>query len=746
MLRPAHIVLSAVLALVFVDSAAAWQRGPSPQPPSDARIAKSFARIFPKKHLSRLPLDDAVSARAWTNYLAGYDHDHVYFLESDIAAFRADEQGLDDYLMRGDSQFAYEVFEVFRQRVRNRNEYVDTLLTKGFNLDREEFYRWKRKDSPRPADETEWNEIWRRKIKNEYVRLLVEREQIGETNSTSKAIDAGNEDAAEPLSPSEVIRDRYRQFLTMISDSDSEWVLERYLSAFARAYDPHSTYMSPSSVENFNIEMKLSLVGIGALLRSEDGAAKVVRIIPGGPADRDKSETRLRPGDKIVAVAQGGGPSVNILHQPLYRIVKLIRGKKGTRVVLSVIPASDPSGLTTKKVALIRDEVKLEEQAAKFRIERATGSDTVQRQLAVITLPTFYFNMKAESPDDPHYRSSAHDVEKILKRVDRENAAGVLLDLRNNGGGSLIEAAQMAGLFIDRGPVVQVKEGGRIKVLTDRRSGVAYSRPLVVLVNRLSASASEILAGALQDYGRAVILGDSKTHGKGTVQTVLPLGRDERLGAVKITTASYYRVSGWSTQLKGILPDVVVPSAFDYMDLGEDSLPTAIGWSTVPQSRYSPVDDLSAVIRVLRDKSEDRRASDPRFAAYMRLLARIEAINEADKLPLQLTMRKELAKTERKLSELHRSLSSENKDGREEGEDDRPDFVLAECLRILADLVALREEGQRTAPLRSDGNDVRSAIGITLGPRSALRSMALLVPLAAAVVLSSWLFRRGHRQ
>ena len=690
-----------------------------------AEIAGGFARRIQREHLTRQVLNDAVACRAWTNYLFTLDFDRVHFLQSDIDGFKTSQTLLDDRLKDGDIDFAYEVFEVFKKRLRNRHRYVAELLEKGFDVDRQETYIWKRKDMPWPRDEAEWNETWRKKIKNEFIRRVVAKELEAEreaeriertpgdddrddpgvgrddatstdsTTSEPAVIDSDDEtepeDATRQLPPAEFILNRHKQILTVIEDSDPEWILERYLSAFAHAYDPHSLYMSPSAVEDFDIEMKLSLVGIGALLRSEDGAAKIVRVLPGGPADRDDREKRLRSGDKIIAVAQGDKDPVDVLHWSLRKIVRLIRGEKGTRVVLTVIPVSDPTGAVTKKVDLVRDEVKLEAQAAQGKTHQSEGSDGTIRKLGVIKLPAFYADMKSTAGKASDRRSSADDVEGILRDMKQQKVEGVLLDLRNNGGGSLLEAVRMTGLFISTGPTVQVEERYRLRVLPDMDPLLAYDGALVVLVNRLSASASEILAGALQDYGRAIIVGDSKTHGKGTVQTVMQIGRDRRLGAAKITSARYYRISGSSTQLKGISPDVVISSPWDFMETGEDRLSNPIPWSRVDTTGYLPIANLASVVPVLKEKSVNRRAGNSRFAAYSKLLERIDRMTRTRELSLNLDERRHLARTEQELLDLQNQFAGEEDSGDGEKKD-APDLVLDEALFILGELVDKHEE------------------------------------------------------
>jgi len=718
-----RIVRVAALALLL--PAAGLLAAPDPATSAEddlaSRIAQRFSRRIPSTHLMRLPMGDVVSGRAWTNFFTSLDFDHMYFLQADIDRFADRRTALDDHISAGDLSFAKEAFELFKQRVAERYTYVDGLLTNGFDLAIEEDYRWNRREAAWPATVEACNDLWRRKIKNEYLRQIVVRRLAEESRdepeaprevdpappAPSNGVDSAegvtdNDAAPAPppeLTPEEFIRKRYKQMLTMLQDSDGEWLLQKYLSAFAHAYDPHSDYMSASGVEDFDIEMKLSLIGIGALLRAEDGAAKVVRLIPGGPADMDVRDVRLRAGDKIIAVGQDSEPIVDVLHWPLNRIVALIRGKKGSRVVMTVIPASDPSGSSTKQVDLVRGEVKLEEQAADSNIRQIMDANGNTHTLGVIALPAFYASMGIRDVNHPEYRSASHDVHTILQELQAAEVEGVILDLRNNGGGSLMEAIHMTGLFIRTGPTVQVRERHSVRVLPDRDPAMAYAGPLVVLVNRLSASASEIVAGALQDYGRALIVGGKKTHGKGTVQTIVGLSRDRSLGSLRVTTASYYRISGGSTQLRGVTPDIIIPSPFDYMKLGEDALPNPIPWSAVMPTRFVPVADLDSVKPQLREASEARRAASPRFAAYQKLLDRVKAINDAEVLPLDLERRMALARAEKELAELQKSLMPERSGERDDDAADMADLVLEETLQILAEFAATKHA---TAALHSE--------------------------------------------
>jgi carboxyl-terminal processing protease len=682
------ILLGAAVAGGFVWAAARAPAGTEAAPSETARLV---ARNLPRWHLTQRPLDDRSAADALDRFLAFLDYDRSYFLAPDIERFEHAVTNLDNQLLAGDVSFAYEVYDVLLARVSNRVAFVDALLERGFDLDREESYTWKRKDAEWPADEPAWDDLWRRKIKNQYIAHLVNRQMAGNTNGATSADGAMEAPAgeAEPieeteapsdlrLSPEEAIRKSYRQYLSMRDDNRAEWPVDRYLNAFAKAYDPHTDYMSASQTEDFEIGMKLSLVGIGARLTSEDGAAKIDQLIPGGPAEKDG---RLKAGDKIIAVAQGDAEPVSILHWPLNKAVRLIRGEKNTRVVLSVIPASDPSGTAVVKIDLIRDEVKLEDQAAKASVREVPGADGQIRKLGVLILPDFYADVQPARGAEP--RSSAQDVRRLLQGLSTNRIDGLVLDLRNNGGGLLAEAVRMTGLFIERGPVVQVSDGRRSQVMSDSDPAVVYDKPLVVLVNRQTASASEILAGALQDYGRAIIVGDSKTHGKGTVQTLADLKAGQpALGKLKITTASFYRISGGSTQLRGITPDIVMPSSMDTLEIGEEFLPHALAWNRITPLTYRPVARLDELVPALRQRVEERRRGDPRYQTYLDLLGRLAERQKEPDVTLALEKRLEQARSEKELRDLLREKDAGQGD-------EQPDIMLNETLQILSDAIIL---------------------------------------------------------
>ncbi len=688
--RASFLRVSLVLAGLVAGTCAARAEPVAADTP--CRAAKLIARDLPRAHLSHRPCDDRVAAAALDNFLNALDFEHSYFLASDVAAFQKDATNLDDWLAAGNMEFAERVYGTLKARVENRLAYVDLLLTNGFDLATKEAYHWDRKEAPWPADEKEWDELWRQKVKNQYVgavvaRKMAEEDKLSRTNAPAgDEADAGtetNETADLKLTPEESIRKGYKQFLTMLNDNQAEWILDRYLTAFAQAYDPHSDYLSKENTEDFDIGMKLSLVGIGALLSSDEGAAKVERVIPGGPADKDG---RLKAGDKIIAVAQGEDPAVSIMHWPLTKAVRVIRGEKNTKVVLSIIPAADQSGSTVTKIDLIRDEVKLEDQAAKGEVREIADPKGEPRRIGVITLPEFYADIKGRRENGKEPRSSTRDVERVLRELQTNAVDGVVLDLRNNGGGLLAEAIDMTGLFINSGPVVQVSDGRGVQVLGDDDPDVTYKGPLVILVNRQTASASEILAGALQDYGRAVIVGDSKTHGKGTVQSMASLaGKDPSAGTLKATSASFYRIDGGSTQMKGISPDIVVPSVLDSMEVGEEYLPHAMPWTFTDSALYRQSPTIQRLLPDLRKMSEKRRAADPKFAAYEGMLERLAKRQKSKEISLNLDERLALARDEK---ELQKQLDADapktdKKDAKNQ------DLILNEALRICSDLATL---------------------------------------------------------
>ncbi|MCX6997848.1 MAG: carboxy terminal-processing peptidase [Kiritimatiellaeota bacterium] len=691
---------------------------PLAPPAEPCKPAMIVAAALPQLHVSHRTFDARVATNALALFLNALDFDHTYFLASDIAEFQQQGSQLADQLRAGDVRFAFDVFNRLQLRVTNRVAGVARLLERGFDLNTRDTYHWKRKEAPWPADEKAWDELWRKKIQNDYLARIATLKLAEEQKARQPRPGLfrwgrpkdqkpeADEDAADPkLTPREFILKRYRQFQTVLQDSDAEWLLQRYLVSFTMAYDPHSEYFSPSTEEDFDINMRLSLVGIGAVLTPDDGAVKVERLMPGGPAERDG---RLKPGDRIIAVAQGTNAPVDVLHWPLSKTVRLIRGQKNTTVMLTVIPAADLSQTKTRKIGLRREEIKLEEQRAKSEVRAVSVGPGVTRQLGIVTVPEFYADLKGQQQGQRDATSVARDIRKILGELNRSRVEGVVLDLRNNGGGSLEEAVTMTGEFIGSGPVVQVRQRDEVQILADTDPDIDYGGPLVLLVNRLSASASEILAAALQDYGRVIVVGDTKTHGKGTVQSLLPLGKPEdKLGALKVTTASFYRIAGGSTQLKGVTPDIVVPTTLDSMEIGEEYLPHALPWSVVDAAGFARQAALAPLIPELRRRSEARMAKDPQFDVHRQVLRRVADRLADQEISLNLKLRLAMAKADQELEKLQQQdegVSGSPDQGKDPGKANGPDKkkndpVLAETLRILSDLINLSATPQiaRTA-------------------------------------------------
>lgn len=707
------LALTLLLAPLFAE------REPLQPDPNASAITRMLVRRLPQQHMNGEPLSEGLARRTLDNYLRSLDFDRSVFLASDVMDFRRQAETLQEDLREGNIELAYHIFEVFRERAANRVDFVEELLENGMDTDREEEFVWRRRDAAWPVDPEEWDELWRKKITNEYVGHLISQHmrelEAGEENnndnpsgedvSGAEAPDDGENaeppeaDADGPdlsgvppvsmdLNPAERIRRRYEQFITVINGHDAEYVLQMFLGAFARSYDIHSGYMSPRATEDFDIQMRLSLTGIGAILTYEEGTAQIERLIKGGPAHLDG---RLQPGDKIIAVGQGEEEPVDILFWPLYRSVRLIRGEKGTTVRLHVIPASDPTGTLVRVIDLVRDEIKLEENAARSHVHELEHGESTFR-LGIIQLPDFYRDFRGD-------RSSAADVRALLEELNEEAVDGLVLDLRNNGGGSLQDAVEMTGYFIDSGPIVQVRSEQGISILSDPNRGTVFDKPLVVLVNRQSASASEILAAALQDYGRAVIVGDSKTHGKGSVQSLLPLDRrDESLGSLKVTTAAFYRVDGRSTQLKGVSPDVEIRSPADVMELGEEYLDNVLPWTWVRPTRFNIAGHLRETNEQLRERSAARLEENEEFQVYQQKIDRLAERVRRRNISLNFDSRLEVAMADRELDELQEDgmlLQPDNGEDVELDDEDtrqiRPerDLILREGLHILADLIEL---------------------------------------------------------
>ncbi len=675
-------------------------------------IAQRVVRQLSREHLSGERFGDRLSAVAWENLMNGVDPDRTLLTLEDLKRYEPMKDQIDDMLREGDLSFGYDVMHLIRERVMMRCDLIEELLAKPnpFDFTVDESYEWSRRKATRPANAEEQKKLWTASLKNEYLALMLSQELDAEEKAKAaedpKPKTEGSEEEEDSLleeemslPPAEVIAKRYRTLRSAYREMDSETVLQRYLSAVATAYDPHTDYMSPLNFEDFSMEMNLTLCGIGATLRYDDGMVRVEDLMPGAPAANDTRDIRLRKGDKIIGVGQGDEPIEDVMHKPLSRTVRKIRGPKGTKVVLKVIPASDKSGARTKIVDLIRDEIKLEEQAVTGHVEIFKAPDGEESRLGYVEIPAFYAGVIG-GDHGSGAASMTRDLLKFIRQFNSEHVDGLVIDLRNNGGGSLMEALMMTGLFV-HGPVVQVRDSRSVQVLPSR-GAVAFRKPIVVLINRNSASASEIVASALQDYGRAILVGDSKTHGKGTVQTVEGLGGDNAVyGADRVTTACFYRINGGTTQLRGVEPDIVIPSIYDALELGEDQLPGALPYSTVRRAYYMQTGDVQPFLPYLRKRSDERLKSDDQYTASQQLIDHIRAANADKRVPLQIDRRRERMRAERAVEKLQdEALKTPRQKKKAFSLENDP--VLREAFAILADYINLR--GGPSEPVNTEGD------------------------------------------
>lgn len=543
-------------------------------------------------HYLRKEINDALSSEVFDKYLESLDSQRMYFMRADIDALEINRYLLDEAIKRSDVQIAYQIFNLYQERMVERLLFlikeIDTrLLSYDFSTD--ESVELERKDAAWPKNQAEMDDLWRKRLKSSALAMLLNDKPLSEIK--------------------DVLGKRYRNRLKQTEQTKSEDVFQTYLNAFAGAFDPHTQYFSPRTSQNFNINMSLSLEGIGAVLQSEDDYTSVVRLVPAGPADKAGN---IKPAERIVSVGQGEkGPLIDVVGWRLDDVVELIRGPKGSIVRLEVLP-KEGDVTPARTVSIVRNTVQLEEQAAQKKLLTLQRNGHPYR-VGIIEVPTFYADFKAQSEGDTNYKSTTRDVAMLIEELKKDGVDALLIDLRNNGGGSLQEADSLTGLFIETGPTVQVKSARRsANVYSDNDSTIAWDGPMAVLVNRLSASASEIFAGAIQDYGRGLIVG-SQTFGKGTVQTLIPLHR----GQMKITAAKFYRISGQSTQHQGVLPDVSLPELYDTKLIGESSLDDALPWDMIQPAVYHRTGDFQNVLPQLRSLHDGRVAKDPDFA-YLR--------------------------------------------------------------------------------------------------------------------------------
>ena len=547
-------------------------------------------------HYHPAALDDALSERIYDRYLEALDRDRMFLLASDVAGFQPLRTKLDDALRERHIDPAFDMFNVYLKRVSDRTTFARAFLKTDMDFSTDETWDYDRKAAAYAADNAELDSLWRKRMKNDVLRLKL----------AGKDMDAIRETLGK----------RYANYESRARAIRGDDVFQIFMNAYTGAIEPHTGYMNPRTSENFNVSMRLSLEGIGAVLQINDEEVTVIRsVVPGGPASMSGD---IKAGHRIYAVGQGQeGPMVDVVGWRLDDVVELIRGKRGTWVRLDVLAADAGPDGEHQIAALQRDKIKLEEQAAKKSVIEVGEGDTAH-QIGVIDLPTFYQDFEGRRLDEPDYRSATRDVAKLLAELKQEKVDGIVIDLRNNGGGSLNEAIELTGLFIDTGPVVQVRDArGRVDVQRDTHPGTAWDGPLAVMVNRASASASEIFAGAIQDYGRGLIIGEP-TFGKGTVQNLVDLdmfvrGDDPGFGQLKITVAQFFRIEGGSTQNRGITPDIAFPVTLDAEDYGESTYDNALPWTRVDAADYTVQANFKPLLPLLEKRHETRAKDDQEF-------------------------------------------------------------------------------------------------------------------------------------
>ena len=634
--------------------------------------------LLSRYHYKNFNLDDSLSSIMFDKYIKTLDYSKVYFYQSDINSFEKERYLFDDYLLAGNIQPFFDIFNLYEKRLIERMEYVDTILTRGFDFTLNDSVEISRENSDWISTWPEMDKLWDLRIKNDALSLYL----VGKDEEAIKTN----------------IKKRYDNFTRALSQYNSEDVFQLAMDSYTTSVDPHTNYLSPITSDNFKIDMSLSLEGIGARLMSEDGYTKVVEIIPGGPAFKSKE---INVDDRIIAVAQDAdGEFVDVIGWRITDVVQLIRGPKETTVRLQILKAKDGATAKPEEIVLVRDKVKLEDQAAKKEILEVTNNG-IAYKVGVITIPKFYTDFEGTRNGDNNSKSTATDVRELLEELKQEKVDGVIIDLRNNGGGALSEAIDVTGLFIEKGPVVQVKNTeGYVEVDRDVDPSIVYSGPLAVLVNRFSASASEIFAAAIQDYGRGVIVGE-QTYGKGTVQNLIDLNRVARsnlnqYGQLKLTIAKYYRINGGSTQNLGVVPDIAFPSYVDPQKFGESSEVSALPWDQIDPTNYQIYSSLNQIIPQLNSLSEKRRDNDLDFQF---LVEDIESYKESrnDKY---ISLNSDIRKQEKEAEE-EKEFQRENERREANGlkllnkgevpdeKEDTKDIYLNETAMIVTDMINL---------------------------------------------------------
>lgn len=656
------------------------------------RSANIIADFLSRYHYRRFKIDDQLSASMFEQYIKSLDPTKSYFLSSDIDKFSRYILNLDDALKMSDLSPAFDIFSVYQMRVEERIQFALEQLQQDFDFSKKESYDIRNDDTEFLLNLKEQNELWRKRVKNDMLAL--------------RLTDKSNDEIKE------ILTKRYNNLLKRTHKLNSNDVFQIYINAFASTVDPHTSYLSPRTYDNFEIRMSLSLEGIGAMLKQDDDYTVVEKIIPGGPADLGN---KLHAKDKIIGIAQQDEEQyTDVIGWRLDEVVALIRGPKDSIVKLRIIPGSKGTDATPEDISIVRNKIKLDEQAAQKHIIKI-NDDTVK--VGVITVPTFYMDFNAYQNGDKNYRSTTRDVEKLLSQLIADDIDSLVLDLRSNGGGSLIEATQLAGLFIDKGPIVQVRDSsGHIDIHRDKDAGMSYQGPMIVLVDRYSASASEIVSSALQDYGRAVVVGET-TFGKGSVQQIIDLNRfsrqrnENKLGQLKATIAQYFRVNGDSTQHRGVIPDILFEASYDRDKYGERGLENALPWTQISPVIKSPHTIPQQIIDNLTFWHNNRTQDNTKYQALLDIYAMNNDLQNQVSITLNQNEREQaFSERDEKRKSLEKIIGINNEGNADDenlalqpelaiettDDDINNDILLIEAAHISADLSELWDEKQQT--------------------------------------------------
>ena len=653
----------------------------------EAKAARLAAELLTRFHYQAMPLDDALSSKIFDQYLKALDPERLYFLQSDLDGFGADRTRLDDAILSEDLRAPLGIFNLYERRAAERLAYSRSLLQKGFDFQPDESLRIDRKDQAWPATEAQLQDLWRKRVKNDWLRLKL----------------AGADDAAIVR----ILDKRYDNALKRLAKITSADAFQAFMNAYTMAIEPHTNYLGPRAAEDFDISMRLSLVGIGAVLTEIDGYATIRELVTGGPASLSG---KLKSGDRIVGVGQGAsGPMEDVVGWRLDDTVALIRGTADSTVRLDILAAGSGPDVPNKTIVLIRKTITMQDRAAKAKVY-SVPQGAANRRIGVITLPSFYEDVEGRQKGIADYRSATRDVARLLADLKAQKVDSLLLDLRNNGGGSLREAVELTGLFVGKVPVVQVRNAkGGIGVERNNTTAIAWDGPMGVLINRASASASEIVAAAIQDYGRGLIIGEP-SFGKGTVQTVASLDQIARnakptFGELKLTIAQFFRVDGGTTQLRGVTPDIDFPGAADAADFGESSFGNALPWTRIQAASYAPLGDAKAQVPALSAMHKDRIRRDKDFQSLVEDIARVQELRKNNVISLnEVIRRKERVMQEKRVAATKGTTGAVADDGlqanernlgkslaAEKSQDAAKDILLNEAVSILADALALKQ-------------------------------------------------------